>query len=108
MVLPILKVHHFPGDGGNSFIYGHSAVESFFKSHSNLPETIFTRLENVDIGDTVEIYRDDQVLKIYRKKQKIVSADDLSILHHANDKETVTHLMTCWPISWYKKIGSSG
>ena len=86
-----------PGDGGNSFIYGHSAVESFFKSHSNLPETIFTRLENVDIGDTVEIYRDDQVLKYVVRNKKIVSADDLSILQTQSDKETVT-LMTCWPL----------
>ncbi len=86
-----------PGDGGNSFIYGHSAVISFFKKHSNLPETIFTKLEDVDIGDSVEIKREDTVFKYVVRNKKIVSSDDFSILKTQGDKETVT-LMTCWPL----------
>lgn len=86
-----------PGDGGNSFIYGHSAVISFFNRHSNLPETIFTKLENVDIGDSVEIEREDTTLSYIVRNKKIVSPDDFSILKTQGDKETVT-LMTCWPL----------
>lgn len=86
-----------PGDGGNSFIYGHSAVISFFNKHSNLPETIFTKLENIDIGDTVEIKKEDQTLSYVVRNKKIVSPDDFSILRTQGDKETVT-LMTCWPL----------
>lgn len=86
-----------PGDGGNSFIYGHSAVISFFNRHSNLPETIFTKLENVDIGDSVEIEKDDTTLSYIVRNKKIVSPDDFSILKTQGDKETVT-LMTCWPL----------
>lgn len=86
-----------PGDGGNSFIYGHSSVESFFSRHQNLPETIFTRLENIDIGDNVSITRDNQKLNYIVRKKKIVEADDFSILGTQGDKETVT-LMTCWPL----------
>ncbi len=86
-----------PGDGGNSFIYGHSAVENFFNRHRELPETIFTRLENVDIGSKVNIKRDDDVLEYIVRSKKIVSPDDFSILSTQGDKETVT-LMTCWPL----------
>ncbi len=86
-----------PGDGGNSFIYGHSAVVSFFSSHSNLPETIFTKLENIDIGDMVEITREEEVLKYIVRNKKIVAPEDFSILKTQGDKETVT-LMTCWPL----------
>lgn len=86
-----------PGDGGNSFVYGHSAVLSFFNRHSNLPETIFTRLESVDIGDKVRVKKgNEEILYIVRNK-KIVSADDFSILKTQGDKETLT-MMTCWPL----------
>jgi sortase A len=86
-----------PGDGGNSFIYGHSSVESFFSRHQNLPETIFTRLEEIDVGDDVYINRDSEDLHYVVRKKKIVESTDFSILNTQGDKETVT-LMTCWPL----------
>ncbi len=86
-----------PGDGGNSFIYGHSAVQSFFDRHTNLPETIFTRLNEVDVGDSVVIKRETEVIKYTVRNKKIVSPEDFSILKSQGDKETVT-LMTCWPL----------
>jgi len=86
-----------PGDGGNAFIYGHSAVETFFSSHQNLPETIFSRLSNIDIGQEVDIKKEDKILKYIVRSKKIVSPDDFSILEEQNNKETIT-LMTCWPL----------
>jgi len=86
-----------PGDGGNSFIYGHSSVESFFSRHQNLPETIFTRLEDIEVGDNVFITRDGEKIHYIVRKKKIVEATDFSILDTQGDKETVT-LMTCWPL----------
>lgn len=86
-----------PGDGGNSFIYGHSAVESFFNRHRNLPETIFSRLENIDIGQEVVVKRDDIILEYTVRKKKIVEPEDFTILEPTKDKETLT-LMTCWPL----------
>lgn len=86
-----------PGDGGNSFIYGHSAVESFFSNHSNLPETIFTKLDDIDIGNEVSIDRDGEVIKYVVRNKRIVSPDDFSILKTQGDKETLT-MMTCWPL----------
>lgn len=86
-----------PGDGGNSFIYGHSAVESFFDGHQNLPETIFSRLGNIDIGQEVDIKKEEKVLRYIVRSKKIVSPDDFSILESQNNKETIT-MMTCWPL----------
>lgn len=86
-----------PGDGGNSFIYGHSAIQSFFDRHSTLTETIFTSLNEVDVGDSVVIKRDEEDIKYIVRNKKIVSPDDFSILKSQGDKETVT-LMTCWPL----------
>jgi LPXTG-site transpeptidase (sortase) family protein len=86
-----------PGDGGNSFIYGHSAVISFFNKHSNLPETIFTKLENIEVGDSVKIKKDGKYIEYVVRNKRIVSPDDFSILRNQGDKETVT-LMTCWPL----------
>ena len=86
-----------PGDGGNSFIYGHSAVESFFSRNRDLPETIFSRLNDIDIGQQVVVNRDDNVLEYVVRNKKIVEPDDFSILQPIYNKETVT-LMTCWPL----------
>jgi LPXTG-site transpeptidase (sortase) family protein len=86
-----------PGDGGNSFIYGHSAVESFFSRNRNLPETIFSRLNDIDIGQKVVVKRDDKVIEYIVRNKKIVEPDDFTILQPIHNKETVT-LMTCWPL----------
>jgi LPXTG-site transpeptidase (sortase) family protein len=86
-----------PGDGGNSFIYGHSAVESFFSRHRDLPETIFSRLNDIDIGQSVVVNRDDKVLEYIVRNKKIVEPEDFTILEPVQNKETVT-LMTCWPL----------
>ena len=86
-----------PGDGGNSFIYGHSAVESFFSRHRDLPETIFSRLNDIDIGQKVVVNKDDKVLEYTVRNKKIVEPEDFTILQPIQNKETVT-LMTCWPL----------
>jgi len=86
-----------PGDGGNSFVYGHSSVSSFFNAYPNDQEIVFSKLENVDIGQKVEIIRDGTTLIYTVRKTKIVDPDDFDILNQQGDKETVT-LMTCWPL----------
>src|SRR5690606_12577236 len=86
-----------PGDGGNSFIYGHSAVPSFFTRNRNLPETIFSNLENVEIGDQVDVQKDGVTLKYIVRNKKIVEPSDFTILRSQGEKETIT-MMTCWPL----------
>ncbi|MDD3661764.1 MAG: sortase [Candidatus Dojkabacteria bacterium] len=86
-----------PGDGGNSFIYGHSAVDSFFSRHPDYVETIFSRLESVEIADTIHIEKDGKMLTYVVQKKKITDPNDFAVLSGESDKETVT-LMTCWPL----------
>lgn len=86
-----------PGDGGNSFIYGHSAVESFFSRHKDYPETIFSRLGNIDVGQNISIRKDNKTLEYVVRRKKIIEPEDFSVLQPTGDKETVT-LMTCWPL----------
>lgn len=85
-----------PGDGGNSFIYGHSAVDSYFSSHQDNPETIFTRLEDIEIGDEVIINKDGIDYTYIVRKKKIVEPSDFSVVGVQNTKEIIT-LMTCSP-----------
>jgi LPXTG-site transpeptidase (sortase) family protein len=86
-----------PGDGGNAFIYGHSAVPSFFTNHQNLAETIFSRLENIEVGSEVIVKKDGKDLKYIVRSKKIVEPSDFSVLQSNGDKETLT-MMTCWPL----------
>lgn len=85
------------GDGGNCFIYGHSAVQSYFQRHTNDPETIFTRLEDIEIGAKIKIKRDGEILEYKVRRIKVVEPTDFSPLQSQANKETVT-LMTCTPI----------
>lgn len=86
-----------PGDGGNAFIYGHSAVPSFFDRNRDLAETIFSRLENIDVGAEVIVKKDGKELKYIVRSKKIVEPSDFSVLQSQGDKETLT-MMTCWPL----------
>jgi LPXTG-site transpeptidase (sortase) family protein len=86
-----------PGDGGNSFIYGHSAVESFFTRHKDDPETIFSKLENSELSDTIEISKDGFTYRYNVIKKTIIDPNDFDVLSGITGKETVT-LMTCWPL----------
>lgn len=86
-----------PGDGGNSFIYGHSAVPSFFDRNKDLPETIFSRLDGVDVGNDIVVRKDGKDIRYVVRSKKIIEPSNYSVLQSQGDKETVT-LMTCWPL----------
>lgn len=85
-----------PGDGGNSFIYGHSGLSNIFQ-RVNRPQLIFSRLEKVKIGDIIKIEKEGQTLKYIVTKKKLVAESDSTVLNSNSYKETVT-LMTCWPL----------
>lgn len=90
------KYTPLPGDGGNSFIYGHSGDNRYYKRNPNNPHIIFTKLKDIKIGDTVLINRDDKLIEYRVITEKIVSTDDISIIEGVKGKETLT-LMTCYP-----------
>lgn len=84
-----------PGDGGNSFIYGHSGVANFWQI--NKPQLIFSKLESVQIGDPVEVKKEGNTLQYTVIKKIIINESELQVLETVPGKETVT-LMTCWPL----------
>ena len=86
-----------PGAGGNTFIYGHSAVSSYYNNHEDDPEVAFTTLEELGIGDEVFVKKDGVERKYIVRKKKVVEPDDFTILGRQSWKETVT-LMTCSPV----------
>lgn len=86
-----------PGDGGNSFIYGHSSVPNFFRNNQNMAEIIFSKLNDVDIGSEVLVQKDGKELKYTVRRKKIIEATDFDVLKPEGDKETIT-MMTCWPL----------
>lgn len=86
-----------PGDGGNSFIYGHSSVPSFFNNNRDMPEIIFSKLNDVDIGSQVIVNKEGKEIKYTVRRKKIIEANDFSVLSTDGDKETIT-MMTCWPL----------
>ena len=50
-----------------------------------------------EVGEEVDITKDEKVLKYIVRSKKIVSPDDFSILESQKGKETLT-MMTCWPL----------
>jgi LPXTG-site transpeptidase (sortase) family protein len=86
-----------PGEGGNSFIYGHSAVPTYYNNHSNNPEVAFTILEDIKIGDTVLVKKDGRTYTYVVRKKRVIKPTDFSILARQGPKETLT-LMTCTPV----------
>ncbi|MBN1618582.1 sortase [Candidatus Dojkabacteria bacterium] len=86
-----------PGDGGgNSFIYGHSAVDSWFQANQNNVETVFSKLENTEIADTVTITKNGEDLEYVIQKIKVIDPKDFEVIIGTPGKETIT-LMTCTP-----------
>jgi len=90
------KYTPLPGDGGNSFLYGHSVGEPYFTYNPYNPEIILTNLKNIEIGDSIKIKKDNIDISYKVIKIEIVLPNDVKILSGIAGKETVT-LMTCYP-----------
>jgi len=91
---------HFPGEGGNIFLFSHSSVNFFEASRYN---SIFYLLGKLEDGDDIYIYRDGvrHTYSVYEKKT--VSADEVDYMYDS-DGEILT-LMTCWPAGTsYKRL----
>lgn len=81
-----------PGEEGNSVIFGHS---SYFKNKPGDYKEIFKRLNEVVIGDVIQIRSADATLDYKVVKSQIIKDDDFSVLDPTSI-QTVT-LLTCWP-----------
>ena len=80
-----------PGEGNNVFIFGHSSAEV----KTDYAKT-FAKLNDLEKGDEIIVYYQNNEHKYKVKNKEIVEATDLSVLKKS--KEEILTLMTCWPI----------
>jgi len=88
----------FPGEVGNSFIYGHSVVPFLF--NENNYKTIFSNLHKLENGDVIEVEFEGKTFKYIVFDKKILPPEDvkpLETLTPAFLNEKTLSLMTCTP-----------
>jgi len=82
-----------PGDSGNVFITGHS---SYYIWDSGRYKDVFARLNQLEEGDDIVIYYDQQKYHYVVREKKEVQNDDISVLEQGD--ENILTLMTCSPV----------
>ena len=87
-----------PGEIGNSFIFGHS---SYYDNAPGNYKKIFARLNELNYGDQIDIYKDNTDIEFVVIDKKIIKPTDLSVLKQTTD--TRLTLMTCWPLGSTKE-----
>ncbi len=93
---------HFKGTGlpvsdikNNMVIYGHSAGGDYYQRTKDVA-SVFSRLDEVKIGDEININIDGQTFRYRVTTTKIVAPSDLQIVTGSYNKRTLT-LFTCFP-----------
>lgn len=81
-----------PGEGSNIFIFGHS---SYYPWDPGKYKDIFKNLEDIKIGDEVDVWYQSKKYRYKVTEIKVVEPDDVSVLK-PTPKEQLT-LMTCVP-----------
>lgn len=82
-----------PGEKGNMFISGHSALSNFFKGQS----AIFSNLQDIKIGDEIAVEAAGIKYKYQVTELKVVDPKDLSVLNAPEKQGRYISLMTCVP-----------
>jgi sortase A len=82
-----------PGEKGRSFIFAHSSGNPIEQTNYN---TVFLRLNEVKIGDEIEIKRAGKVYKYNVTQSKVVWPSEIEYLER-NDTPGII-IQTCWPI----------
>lgn len=83
----------YPGQVGNSVIFGHSS-DYFWRK--NPYATVFTLLPKLKPGDSISIQKNGQKYNYQVQGTKVVSASDLTVLNQSQAKEMT--LITCYPL----------
>jgi len=89
-----------PGDFGNTVIFGHSVLPTFFDPKNYM--TIFSTLPTLKEKDEILIYFDGISYKYQIIEMKVVDPADISILEQKFDDSYLT-LVTCVPPGTYWK-----
>jgi len=88
----------FPGEAGNSFIYGHSVLPAFYNPKNY--KTIFSTLHLLEVGDefTIEYNNNKYTYRVESKETlKPDKVDPLRNFKPAYLNESTVTLMTCSP-----------
>lgn len=88
----------FPGNFGNSVIFGHSSLPILFKPGS--PLTIFNPLIKAKLGDDIAVNYDNKTYHYQIKKIREVSPKNLEVLDQDYSTKQLT-LITCVPLGTY-------
>ena len=88
----------FPGQFGNTVIFGHSVLPQFFNPKNYL--TIFSTLPTLAMGDEVLVDFDGVHYQYLVKEMIEVEPEDISILEQRYDNSCLT-LITCVPPGTY-------
>ncbi|KKR78070.1 MAG: Sortase (Surface protein transpeptidase) [Candidatus Curtissbacteria bacterium GW2011_GWA1_40_9] len=84
-----------PGEVGNVFITGHSALPQF--ADRNDFNTIFSKLSDLEVGDIVDVEFEGNKYRYLVQYKKIVDPKDLSVLKPISKGAKNLTLMTCVP-----------
>ncbi len=90
----------FPGQFGNTVIFGHSVLPQFFNPKNYL--TIFSTLPTLEVGNEVLVDFDGVHYQYLVKEMVEVEPEDISILEQRYDNSCLT-LITCVPPGTYLK-----
>lgn len=82
-----------PGEKGNVFVSGHSALSSFF----SFKNAIFGKLPDLKTGDQIMVEADGAKFTYQVIGMKVVEPADLSVITPPDDLERYLTLMTCVP-----------
>lgn len=82
-----------PGEKGSSFIFAHSSGNPIEQTNYN---TVFLKLGELKIGDSIEIQRNKKIYKYKVTQTKIVSAVEVEYLKVSKADGII--VQTCWPI----------
>lgn len=82
-----------PGQRGNSLIFGHSALPYLYNSQNF--QTIFTRLDELEFGDLIEVEGGGQILKYKVERGGLVPSKSL-VSDFTSGKSRLT-LLSCYP-----------
>ncbi len=84
----------FPGLSGNIYLFAHSADNFWDAGQYN---AIFYLLKDLEKGDEVVIFYQNQRYNYYVTDSRIVEPDDVSFITEANTGNEQLILQTCWP-----------
>lgn len=90
----------FPGQYGNTVIFGHSTLPQFYNPKSY--KTIFSLLPTLTSGDTISVTYDDVKYTYIVFDMRVVEPTDLTPLEQQFDDSYLT-LVTCVPPGTYWK-----